>query len=83
MLEAAVDVLAAFLIARNLLKWWAWVPAALTAGALIAVTFALAMASLDLINGAEALRRAIGGVFAHGVFCLICTWGFSRRRAKV
>ncbi len=71
MFETLLDVVAAALIAWNLRPWWAWSPAAFAAGVLITATFALGIAEVELMPGAEALRRATEEALARGAFCML------------
>jgi hypothetical protein len=81
MLATIADVVIAYLIARNVKGWLAWI-LALLAGAVIAVTYSLGLGSLSLLPPGESVAQAIRSVPMHAIFCWLCTWGFRRLRAS-
>ncbi len=77
MLATIADVIAAFLLARNVKSRWVWILAPLV-GSVIAVTYYLGLGALSVTLPGESVVQAIRGVPMHAIFCWLCTWGFRR-----
>jgi hypothetical protein len=76
MLATVLDLVAAYLIARNLRRWRIWLLVSLVVGAAIAVTYSLGLGALEVIAPGQAFVEAIAGAPRHAIFCALCTWGF-------
>lgn len=82
LIALALDVLAAWLISRSLVRWWAWVPAALLAGAFISLAGNIAVGLLGFMTPGHAVYAGLYQVPLHaGVCSLYCLWLVRRRSA--
>lgn len=81
LIAIALDVLAAYLLTRVLLKWWAWLPAALLAGASISLGVYIAWGLLGAFTPGQAVFQGIYNVPLHAGICALYAW-WLRRRAK-
>lgn len=81
LITMALSVLAAWLIAKRVSVWWKWLAASLLAGALVAISVALATPLFGAMLPGQAVVRAIATAPLAALFCALCAWGFSRKRA--
>lgn len=81
LIALALDVLAAWLISRGLVRWWAWLPLALFAGAFASLAGNIAVGLLGYMTPGVAVYTGLYQVPLHaGVCSLSCLW-LVRRRA--
>lgn len=80
LIAIALDVLAAYLLTRVLLKWWAWLPAALLAGASISMAFSITLGLLGLMTAGQSVVHGISNALLHAAICSLYAWWLARRR---
>lgn len=80
LIALALDVLAAWLISRSLVRWWAWVPAALLAGAFISLAANIAVGLMGYMTPGNAVYAGLSQLPLHAGACtLYCFWLVRRR----
>ena len=82
MIALALDLAAAYLLAKWRASWWAWLPTAAALG--IVISFAVNLSGHFLFPGSatvgETMARAIGGAVWNPIVCIGATW-FARTRS--
>jgi hypothetical protein len=80
LIALALDLLAAYLLTRVLLKWWAWLPASLFAGISISLGTYIAMGLAGSFTPGQAVYQAIYHAPLNAGVCALYAWWLSRRR---
>jgi ABC-type glycerol-3-phosphate transport system permease component len=81
LITLALDVLAAYLLARFALKWWAWLPASLLLGAVISLAYFLTAGFLGFLTPGNAAYQGIYNVPLNAGACALYSWWLRRSKA--
>lgn len=79
LIAIALDVLAAYLLTRVLLKWWAWLPAALLAGVSISLGVSITLGLLGVMAAGQSVIHGISNAPLHAAVCSLYAWWLRRR----